>query len=212
MKWTPLSRASAITCSAGSPVRNASRPSAIASPKLDAAAARDDRRRCARARGPAVPHERLLPERARRSGARSSANGTPSAERPTKPIGAAAVLAERLGPLEPERRADQRVVADLGVGVERQVVAGERDVGVEQHAQAAPSSRARSRAGGSPRTARGGRATSCAPRRGRPLEQLAMRGDAGGHDANLVRARHLEPVRPVVVEGARSRAARRGRR
>jgi hypothetical protein len=46
------------------------------------------------------------------------------------------VIAERLGALEPERRADQGVVAHLRVRVERQVVGGQRDVPVKQRAQA----------------------------------------------------------------------------
>ena len=56
------------------------------------------------------------------------------------------VLAEGLAALEPERRAYQRVVADLGVGIERQVVPGQRDVGVEQDPQSLPHGR-RDRAG-----------------------------------------------------------------
>ena len=54
-----------------------------------------------------------------------------------KPIGWTAVQGERSEPLGAQRAGEQRVVADLGVGVERQVVGGEADVGVEQELEAA---------------------------------------------------------------------------
>ena len=35
-----------------------------------------------------------------------------------------------------------------------------------------------------------------------PLEELELGGHAGGHLAHLLGARHLEPVRPEIIEGA----------
>jgi hypothetical protein len=48
------------------------------------------------------------------------------------------VLTERLTTLEPECLADQRVVADLRMRVEREVVGGQGDVAVEQEPQPLP--------------------------------------------------------------------------
>jgi hypothetical protein len=70
--------------------------------------------------GAALPDERLLLEGALAARAQlreGDALGGAADDADRAP----AVLGERLAGLEPERRADQRVVADLGVGVERQV-------------------------------------------------------------------------------------------
>ena len=199
MKCVPLSRASAITCSAGSPVRKASRPSAIASPKLDAAAAGDDARRCGRPPGRCP--RRTAPGRRRRAQRLAQLRERNALGRASHEADrAAAVLAERLRPLEPERLADQRVVPHLGMGVERQVVAGQRDVVVEEHAQARASSRARCERGWKSQNRPWWATTSCAPALAACSNSSQMRRDAGRHDAKLVGARDLEPVRAIVLE------------
>src|SRR5262245_28176532 len=112
---------------------------------------------------------------------------------------ATAVLAERLGPLEPERGADQRVVPDLRMCVERQVIAGQRDVVVEQDAEAP----LHGRGGGArvevPEQAVGGAAALRAGNR-RPLEQPEVRADAGGEGGDLVGSRNLKPVGAIVLK------------
>ena len=136
MKCVPLSRASAITCSAGSPVRNASSPCAIASTKLDAAAP-ETMPTLWTVSGPASQANGSCPN-ARAHRLRSSSNAMPSSERPTKPIARPRCSPKRLGAIEPQRLADQRVVADLGMRVEREVVAGQADVALEQEPQPLP--------------------------------------------------------------------------
>ena len=84
MKCVPLSRASAITCSAGSPVRNASSPRATASPNIEAAAPETMPTLCTSS-GPLSQANGSCPN-ASEQRRRSSAKGTPSSERPTKPM------------------------------------------------------------------------------------------------------------------------------
>ena len=97
-----------------------------------------------------------------------------------KPIGSPSVQRERLEPLRAERAAEQRVVADLGVRIQRQVVGGKADVGVEQDLQAALERGVDRPGTGTPEEpvvddqqlgALGGG----------QLEQLGVRGDARGH-------------------------------
>jgi hypothetical protein len=100
------------------------------------------------------------------------------------------VLPEGLAALELERLADQRVVAHLGMRVERQVITGERHVVVEQDAQPLlhrRRDRARVKVPEQPvvgdhelRAGLGG-----------ALEEIAVGRDARGHDADLARARNL---------------------
>ena len=105
------------------------------------------------------------------------------------------VLAEGLAALEPERRAYQRVVADLGVGIERQVVPGQRDVGVEQDPQSLPHG-GRDRAGMEvpQQTVMGYHQLRALI--GRPGEQLALVEHTGDHELDVVRAGHLQPLGP----------------
>ena len=70
---------------------------------------------------------------------------------------------ERLVALAAERPGEQRVVAELGVGVERQVVGGERHVVAEQRPQPLGSVGVEAGGRGSPRTGRGGRARARPP-------------------------------------------------
>ena len=199
MKWTPFSRAlghHVLGGLAGEERVEAERDRARRSrPRRPARHDPDAVHRL----GPGVPHERLLPER---RGAALAQLGERDAlgRAPDEADAAALVLGERLGPLEPERRADQGVVAHLGVRVERQVVAGERDVGVEQRLAAAPSSPGRSRAGGSPRTARGGRARAGRPAAAARSNSSRWAPTPGDHARHLLRARHLQAVGPVVGE------------
>ena len=115
-------------------------------------------------------------------------------EAPARPI-ACRVVAERLVLRRTRAPAQQRVVADLRMGVERQVVGGEADVVLEQRPQALGEQRRQPGRAGSPRTGRGGRGP--ARPRARPRARSApaaptrrsRRGDLG-------RAGHLQPVRP----------------
>jgi hypothetical protein len=194
------SRASAIAGSDGSPVTNASRPRSAASTSEDAA-----------------PPE-MTPTVRTGSGPNSNASGSRSnalpaaldqlrarerrrraadeADRPTR------VVAEGLGALEPERLADQRVVAYLGVRVQGEVIRGERHVRREQDLE--------------PLAALGvDHERLLAPEhavvaehhlgalRGRAAEQLEVRRDAGDDRRHLRSSDHLESVRAVVVEARR---------
>ena len=108
--------------------------------------------------------------------ANSSAIGTGSELRPMKPISspfASPILPFRL---ESQFLAEQRVVAELGVGVERQVVAGERGVGVEQNATPRPSPASGARGWNSERPCRG-RARAGRAGGDRRLERLAAGRD-----------------------------------
>ena len=109
------------------------------------------------------------------------------------------MLPERLVGLAAERDGKQRVVADLGMGVERQVVRGQVHVVGEQRAQALG---------------------QCARQPGwvevpeqavvheheigaqgeRALDQLAVRRDAGDDSRDVGPPGNLEPVGPVVAE------------
>ena len=193
-----------MTCSAGSPVRKASSPRPIASAKL-VAPPRHDRRRCGpgrarrprrRAPGRRPPRSARAARRARRP--RTSARRSRSCARCDRPNGSACS--------KPERLADQRVVSHLGVGVERQVVAGERHVGVEERPQAPliDGDRRGWKSQNSPWWA----ITSWAPAR------PPARRDRGGRRRpwprrHLLRARHLQPVRAVVGEAEVSSSSSR---
>ena len=208
MKCVRLSRASAITCSAGSPVRNASRPSAIASPKLDAAPP-DTMPTLWTGSGPGVPGERLLPKalRAAARAARRTDRPPPSARRSRR---AAAVVAERLA--RARARARRRSARCCRPRDARRAGGGSRRARCRcrRAAAGAPSSRARSSAGGSPRTGRGG-PPPAGPRSSAACSNSSRCADTPvDHDANLVGSRA-----PVARSGrspgsSRSRAARRG--
>ena len=98
-----------------------------------------------------------------------------------------------------ERTREQRVVAELLMRVERQVVGGERDVGVEQQREAALQQRIddpRARAPEQPVVdeQQPDPLPSC------HLEQLRMRGHATGQRRDLLRSGHLQAVDAVVLE------------
>src|SRR5215211_2426313 len=139
--------------------------------------------------GPGIPRERLLAEGG--GAARAELVERDSVRRAAhEPDAPPAALAESLSALEPERRADQSVVAHLGVGVERQVVGRERDVVVEQDAQALPHrERQLARVEVPEEPVVGDH--ELRPERGRALEQLPVRRHARDDAANLVRSRDL---------------------
>jgi hypothetical protein len=110
------------------------------------------------------------------------------------------VLGERLSRLEPELGADQRVVSDLRMGVEREVVAGKRDVRVEQRLQALLHRLAHHARMEVPEQAVMAEHELGAIRRG-PLEQLPLCRHARHDQRDLLCAGHLQPVRSVVSEG-----------
>jgi len=101
-----------------------------------------------------------------------------------------------------ERLGEERVVADLLVRVEREVVRGERDVGAQQRAQA------RGEGGGEPERAELPEQPvvdeeELGVGRDGPGDELPVRGDARDHPLGLLRARHLQPVGAVVAEPLR---------
>ena len=100
------------------------------------AAARDDPDRAHRGRGrPGRPAARGRSPRARARRARPPAMPSP-AKRARTPIAAPLTAAKGAASCAPELAGQQRVVADLGMAVERQVVGGQRHVGVEERLQA----------------------------------------------------------------------------
>ena len=90
---------------------------------------------------------------------------------------------------KPERLADQRVVAELGVGVERQVVRGQRHVRAEQRLQPDALGRASTGWGREPQMIPWWQSTICAPARAACSKQLAVGRHAGDHLVHLARAR-----------------------
>ncbi len=109
---------------------------------------------------------------------------------------------ERLELVRPESAREERVVAERRMRVERQVIRGEREVGLEQDLQPALQlgvDRAEVR---SPEDAVMHEQQLRALGR-RELEQLEVRRDAGRDGLDLDRAGHLQTVRPVVVEARR---------
>ncbi len=111
----------------------------------------------------------------------------------------AVVQRERVELLRAERVCEQRVVADLGMSVEREVVGGEADVGVKQDLKAALER-------GIDRPGTGAPEESVVDDEqlgvlgGGEFEQLGMRGDAGGHGHHLGRPRNLQAVGTVVLK------------
>ena len=87
------------------------------------------------------------------------------------------VQRERIELLGPEPAGEQCVVAQLGVGVERQVIGRERDVGVEQELQAALEHRV-DRAGARPPEQAVVDEQEVGAAAGGKLEQLEVRRDA----------------------------------
>src|SRR4051794_12509062 len=101
--------------------------------------------------------------------------------------------------LEPQGVAEQRVVADLGMGVEGQVVGGQRDVGAEQGPKASRHRHGQRGDIRSPEQAVVGdhelrTRLHCA------LQALEVRRHPRGDLVYLGLAGHLEPVRTVVLE------------
>ncbi len=101
-----------------------------------------------------------------------------------------------------ERAGEQRVVADLGVGVQRQVVRGEGEVVLEQRAQPLRQPRGEPDGLEAPEQAVMDQDELRLLRDG-PLEQRALGGHAG-HDAlDVPLAGDLESVRAEVLERVR---------
>ena len=207
------SSASAITCSRGSPVRKASKPAPTASGSEVGGRAGDDADPADRARARRRTRSRLAAGQPRATRATSSSAATPSpanvAAAPDRPALKSPNGSWRS---QPEPLGEQRVVAELRVGVERQVVGGERDVVLEQRPQPLREHRASGRSGGSPRTARGGRARAAASSSTARSISARWRGDAGD-DASRPRARRGPGGRSArVAECRRIAAVRPGRR
>jgi hypothetical protein len=99
-----------------------------------------------------------------------------------------------------DRLRQQRVVADLQVAVERQVVRGEREVGVEEQLQAPLRSLVQGPWGTRPEQAVVDEHEVDAFL-ARAREELGVGAHAGRHRLDLVAAGYLEPVGPVVVVG-----------
>ena len=162
-------------------------------------------RSCARGRGrPGRPAARGPSRRGTR--ATSSAGVDAVAGEARRARRSRAPLCSANGSRRPraQRAGQQRVVADLGMGVERQVVGGQAHVGVEEQPAgarlAARSSGAR-RAGPEQPVVHEHEVGALLAR---ALEQLGAGGDAGHDGLDLVAARDLQAVR------ARSRRSRPG--
>ena len=151
--------------------------------------------------GPGVPYERLLTERRPAALAQlreRDALGAAAHEPQRLPV----VAREALGGVEPQCAADQRVVAHLRVGVERQVVAGQGHVRVEQRPQPALHRRP-DRAGVKVPEQPVVTQDQLRALGRRALEQLELGRYTGDHHVDGRGAGHLEAVGPVVVEGFR---------
>ena len=163
--------------------------------------------------GPPRKRERLATgqrgaraRRARRARARRPRRLRAHADR------AAPVQTERLRVDEPEPGGDQRVVAEHRMGVERQVVGDEADVGAQQRrrrSRRAPTTRGSSPSQNSPWCV----TISWAPARDRRARRARGSPRRRSRRASTSRgALDLEPVRTVVAERRRDRAADRARR
>ena len=108
--------------------------------------------------------------------------------------------------VDSELAGEQRVVADLRVGVEREVVGGERDVGVEERLQPAAQPRGRRRSGSLPQKQAvvDEHELGAGPRRA--LEELERRRDAADDRRHLVARRR--PGAPAArTPGSASRSS-----
>ena len=114
----------------------------------DAADRRRGRRRERAAYGPAAARCGTPARRSRRAWATAAAEPD---------------VGEAFERFDAERTAEQGVVADLGVGVEREVVGGKVEVGSEQRLEPAPHHACRRRGGRGPRRARGARRAARRP-------------------------------------------------
>ena len=131
--------------------------------------------------------------------ATSSAGAMPgSAKRARTPMVARLWAREGLDLPGADGPREQRVVADLEVAVEGQVVGGEREVGVEEQLQAALG-------GAVERARRPGPEEPVVDEHevgallARASEQLDIRRDAGYHGLDLLASGYLQSVGPVVV-------------
>src|SRR3954468_3440277 len=124
-------------------------------------------------------------------------HGDPACERAFAPDRPAPVVAERLLRVAAECLREKRVVAELGMGIERDVVRGEVDVVLEQRAQSLGQHRREPRRLEVPEEAVV-HEHELGVQLDRALAQLSLRRDAGDHPRDLARARNLEPVRAQV--------------
>ena len=132
----PSSCAWARESSSGSPEMKAWSPSAAASGRVRAGAARADAD-AADLRRPAEEQlDGLAGELAEGEGERLGGGGSGSV--PWTASGAPRLSANQPSTCSPRLGGDAGVVAERGVGVEREVVGGEADVVVEQHLQPPP--------------------------------------------------------------------------
>ena len=116
-----------------------------------------------------------------------------------QPIGSPRCIAKGSWSPPSSARASSALLPEFGVGVERQVVCRERDVGLEEDLQAALEQLV-------------DRAGTLAPEEavvdeqqvgvlaGRQFEQLGVRRNARGQARDFGRPGHLQPVRAVILE------------
>ena len=116
---------------------------------------------------------------------------------PARPIVANAVCS-----VAPEALGEQGVVADLGMGVEREVVGGEPDVVLEQRPQPLREHR-RQPDGQEPPEQAVMDEDEVGLQLDGALDELPLGRHARDHATHLRPAWDLEPVRPVVVERVR---------
>jgi hypothetical protein len=112
--------------------------------------------------------------------------------------GGAAVHREGLDLAGPDRAGEERVVADLQVAVEREVVGGQRDVRVEEQLQAALGGAVeRSRRAGPEQAVMDEHEVRVLFTRAR--EELGIRAHARDYRLDLLASGYLQSVGPVVV-------------
>ena len=197
-KWTRCSAASAVMCSRGSPVRNASRPAATAS--LSVSAAEPETMPIEPIRSGPAPSSSGCAAGHRVHARVQLGRGQRLGERPAAADERALVGAERLDLHAPELAREDRVVADLRMRVERQVVAGEVDVVLEQRPQAGGEQRRQPGRVEVPEQAVVDE-HELGAQLDRPLVQLERRADTPvSTRVTSPRARHLQPVGPEVLE------------
>ena len=193
MKWIPASRASAITCSAGSPVRKASSPSSTARGRYFAA--EPEMIPIRRTRSWAGGEDERLALRDVADAGEEIGGGDPLGRELAEP----ADLGERLVALAPEALGELGVVAHHRMGVERQVVGGEADVVLEQRPQPLGERGRQPGAEEVPEQPVMDEHEAGLEHDG-AVDQLALGADPRDDLRDRLAAGYLEPVRPEVGE------------
>ena len=109
---------------------------------------------------------------------------------------------KRVELLRAERAGEQRVVADFGVGIEREVVGGKADVGVEQDLQATLE-RGVDRLGARAPEQPVMHDQQLGALGGGHFEQLGVRGNAGRDRRHFHRSGNLNAVGAIVLKAPR---------